>query len=73
MVIVFFAVVYLSVAGIVIFAGRVICEKYELVDFWDGGYYVLIGIFWPVTLIPFVGYLASSYYLERRTHSDGSK
>ena len=58
-------IIYMTIAGVAIFGLLVAAAKYtgsnmELPIGW-----VLCGIFWPVALIPAIGYIAAGWYLNR--------
>lgn len=59
-------VIYLAVAGASIFGLLVAAAKFtgSNMEFPIG--WVLCGIFWPVALLPAMGYLAAGWYLNRK-------
>lgn len=58
-------IIYVAVSSVSIFGLLVGAAKYTDSDMEFPMGYVLCGIFWPVALLPAVGYIAAGWYLNR--------
>ena len=58
-------IIYVAIASAAIFGLLVAASKYTDSDMEFPIGYVLCGIFWPVALLPAVGYIAAGWYLNR--------
>ena len=58
-------IICVAVASVSIFGLLVAAAKYTDSDMEFPMGYVLCGIFWPVALLPAVGYIAAGWYLNR--------
>lgn len=57
--------IYMAIAGVTIFGLLVAAHKYTGSNLEYPIGWVLCGIFWPVALLPAVGYIAAGWYLNR--------
>ena len=57
------AFIYSLISAISIFALIVVAEKYDTNGL-DAGYWIAIGVFWPICLLPAVGYLAAQWFMD---------
>ena len=60
-----YLLLYVAIASVSIFGLLVGAAKYTDSDMEFPMGYVLCGIFWPVALLPAVGYIAAGWYLNR--------
>lgn len=62
---------YVAVAGVAIFG--LLVAAYRFTDLDDTLPWILCGVFWPVTSLPAIGYLAAAWYINRKEISNESK